>query len=476
MVTQKDMPALVLPRGLLALIDSVAAEGGQALLVGGAVRDALLGLPLKDYDIEIYGIPEERLPALLDRHGKVDAVGQAFTVLKLSGLDGLDGALDVSLPRRDSKVGPGHRGIAVNGDPELPVEEAARRRDFTINAMLYDPAERRILDPFHGRRDLKDRVLRAVDPATFTEDPLRALRAVQFAARFDLRVEPRTAELCAVMPLHELPAERVFTEMEKLILRAARPSVGLRLLSNWGLLSVVAPELIPLAETPQDPFWHPEGDVFTHTLLCMDQAAGLHADLDRPRALSLMLATLCHDLGKPSTTACEGGRIRSLNHEEAGVSPTESLLDRWNVHTLSGYDVRSQILGLVANHLKPMQFFNDRERITDGAFRRLARKCELELLGRVARADCLGRVGRFDAAAMDWFLDKARRLDVSRHPPEPLLRGRDVLEMGIPSGPAVGRLLRAVYERQLDGDVASVEDARAEARRILASPSSGKER
>jgi tRNA nucleotidyltransferase (CCA-adding enzyme) len=469
MVAQEDTAALALPRGLREVIDAVGAAGGRALLVGGAVRDALLGLPLKDYDLEIYGIAAERLSDLLARFGRVDAVGQAFTVLKLSGLAGQSGVLDVSLPRRDSKVGPGHRGIAVSGDPELSIEEAARRRDFTINAMLFDPVERRVLDPFRGRQDLNDRVLRAVDPATFVEDPLRALRAVQFAARFDLSVEPRTAALCAATPLSELPAERIFMEMEKLLLQAPRPSIGLKLLADWSHLPVVAPELVPLAHTPQDPIWHPEGDVFTHTLLCLDQAARLRDDLDRPRALSLMLATLCHDLGKPATTKPEGGRIRSMNHEEAGIPPTLSLLDRWNVHTVSGYDLRGQIVGLVANHLKPMQFYDDRERITDGAFRRLARKCELELLGRVARSDCLGRVGRFEAVAMDWFLDRARRLDVSRRPPEPLLRGRDVVELGIAPGPAVGRILRAVYERQLDGGITSIDDARAEARRILAS-------
>jgi tRNA nucleotidyltransferase (CCA-adding enzyme) len=449
------------------VVEALRAAGGRPFLVGGAVRDALLGLDVGEFDVEVFGLPAAELRAVLSRLGRVSAVGEAFTVFKLSGVPGLEGAVDVSLPRRDSKVAPGHRGIAVVGDPGLSVEEAARRRDFTVNALLYDPFSGEVLDPHGGRADLAARRLRAVDARTFGEDPLRALRAVQLAARFELSVDPGTARLCAAMPLGELPAERIFGEMEKLLLRARRPSLGLRLLSEWGMLPHVAPELVPLALTPQDPAWHPEGDVWTHTLLAVDQAAGLRDDLDRPRALTVMLATLCHDLGKPSTTSFERGRLRSPGHEEAGLPPTRSLLDRWNVHTLLGYDVRAQVLALVGNHLKPGQLYDDRDKVGDGAIRRLAGRCEPLLLYRVARADCLGRTGDFAPVAMDWFLERVRQLEVAEKPPEPLLRGRDVVALGVPPGPAVGRIVRAVYERQLDGAVVTAEEAREEARRMV---------
>ena len=457
-----------LPPGLRRLCEAVRAAGGRPFLVGGAVRDRLLGLPLIDYDLEVFGLPAERLRAVLAGVGTVNAVGEAFTVFKVSGLEGAPGAVDVSLPRRDSKAGPGHRGIQVEGDPGLSVAEAARRRDFTINALLLDPFTGETLDPHGGRADLEAHVLRAVDAATFGEDPLRALRGVQLAARFGLAVDAETARLCARMPLLELPAERVFGEMEKLLLQAARPSIGLRLLREWGLLPAVAPELLPLIDTPQDPQWHPEGDVWIHTLLAVDQAAPLIGGLDRPRALAVMLGTLCHDLGKPPTTRFERGRIRSLGHEEAGLAPTRSLLDRWNVHTLLGYDVREQVLGLVGNHLKPGQLYDDRERVSDGAVRRLARKCEPGLLYRVARADCLGRTGDFPPVAMDWFLERVRALDVAERPPEPLLRGREVVALGVPPGPEVGRIVRAVYESQLDGTVTTLDEAKAEAKRLVA--------
>lgn len=459
---------LTLPPGVERLLAAVRNAGGRPYLVGGAVRDALLDLAVKDFDIEVYGLEVEALRTALAGLGGVDEVGQAFTVFKVSGLDGVADAVDVSIPRRDSQVGPGHRGIAVSGDPRLSVEEASRRRDFTINAMLWDPFAGQLLDPHRGGADLDARLLRAVDAESFGEDPLRALRAVQLAARFELAVEPATARLCAAMPLRELAPERVFGELTKLFLQARRPSLGLALLREWGMLSAVAPELIPLADTPQDPAWHPEGDVWVHTLQALDQAAVLCDGLERPRALAVMLGTLCHDLGKPATTKLEDGRLRSRGHEEAGVVPTLGLLERWNVHTLAGFDVRAQVLALVANHLKPGQLYDERERVSDGAIRRLAGKCEPALLYRVAKADCLGRSpGRFEPVAMEWFIAKVRELEVDERPPQPILKGRHVLELGLAPGPEVGRIVSAVYERQLDGDVRSLDEAVAAARRLL---------
>jgi tRNA nucleotidyltransferase (CCA-adding enzyme) len=456
------------PSGLARALRALREAGGRPYVVGGAVRDALLGLPLKDFDVEVFGLPAADLERVLHGLGSVDAVGQAFTVYKLSKLEEIDGCVDVSLPRRDSKTGRGHGGIAVQADPALAPAEAARRRDFTINAMMFDTATGELLDPYGGRQDLDRRVLKAVDAGTFGEDPLRALRAVQFAARFELTVDGQTARLCAAMPLHELPAERVFGEIEKLLVSAKRPSIGFDLLHEWGLLPTVAPELVPLEATPQDPHWHPEGDVWVHTLQALDHAATSIAGLDRPRALAVMLGVLCHDLGKPATTKHEDGRIRSRGHEEAGVAPTVRLLERWKIHTLAGYDLRGQVVALVANHLKPGQLYDERDQVGDGAIRRLARKCEPRLLYAVARADCLGRSpGNFQPLAMDWFLERVTGLDVAERPPAPLLKGRDVLALGVAPGPEIGRIVRAVYEKQLDGKVKDAADAVAAARREL---------
>jgi tRNA nucleotidyltransferase (CCA-adding enzyme) len=203
--------------------------------------------------------------------------------------------------------------------------------------------------------------------------------------------------------------------------------------------------------------------------MVIDQARALNDDLDRPGLVTVMLGAVCHDLGKPPTTEVIDGRIRSLNHEEVGVTPATQLLDRLNVHTIDGFDVRRHVLGLVAQHLKP-GMFHKAGNVSDGAFRRLAQKVDLELLARLARADCLGRSGGFDCSAMDWFIERARALGVEHQPPKPLLMGRHLLDLGVTPGPAMGEILRQVYERQLDGDVKTVDEGIAEARRLLSQP------
>jgi tRNA nucleotidyltransferase (CCA-adding enzyme) len=439
---------------------AVAEHGGRALVVGGFVRDQLLGIPSKDLDLEVFGIPEDQLRALLGTLGRVLPVGQAFPVYKL-------GTVDVALPRRESKTGRGHKGFDVHGDPTMPFEEAARRRDFTINAIGWDPLTDEYLDPFDGRRDLADRVLRVVDHRTFADDSLRVLRALQFAARFALSVADDTAAICRAIPLDDLPAERIWGEVEKLLLHAPRPSIGFVLARDWGVIEQLLPEMVPLYSCPQDAEWHPEGDVWTHTLMVIDEARRRNADLDRPRLAAVMLGAICHDLGKPETTIHVDGRVKSPGHEAAGVPHATRLLDRLNVHTLDGFDVRAQVLGLVAEHLRPSAFHKAQDTLTDGAFRRLAQKVDLELLARFARADCHGRGGTFDCSAMDWFIARARALGVEHKPPAPILMGRHLLELGMLPGPRMGEILKAVYELQLDGVVTSLEEAIGRARLLI---------
>lgn len=443
----------------LDIAQRVRAAGGRALIVGGWVRDRLLGRPSKDIDLEVYGLSAGELRALLERVGRVDAVGESFTVFKVGGVD-------VSLPRRESKVGRGHRGFEVVGDPSLPPEEAARRRDFTINAIAWDPLRDEHLDPFGGRDDLAGRRLRAVDPRTFGDDSLRVLRAVQFAARFDLVIDPDTERLCRGIPLDDLPAERIWGEVEKLLLEAERPSRGLALADRLCVVDALWPELAALKGCEQEPEWHPEGDVWVHTLLVVDCARERLDGLSRPERVTMMLGAVAHDLGKPATTAFIDGRIRSPGHEDAGLEPATRWLDALNVHTMEGYDVRRQVLGLVAHHLKPGAW-HKAGRVSDGAFRRLALKVDLELLARLAEADCFGRSGTFDCSAMPWFLDRARALGVEHRAPAPILMGRHVLALGIAPGPTVGRILSAVYERQLDGEVRTLDEAINAARRLI---------
>jgi tRNA nucleotidyltransferase (CCA-adding enzyme) len=456
------------PEKVFKLARIVRDEGGRALLVGGCVRDPLLGCEPKDWDMEIYGLEPARLRQLLDEFGQVNAVGEAFTVYKL-GAD-----LDVSLPRRERKHGRGHRAFIVEGDPAMSIEEATRRRDFTINAILQDPLNGELIDPFHGREDIERKILRAVSTETFAEDSLRVLRAAQFAARFEFDIEPRTVELCRRINLSDLPRERIWGEMEKLLLHSRRPSIGFMWLVRLDAVRQLFPELHALIGVPQEAAWHPEGDCDVHTWLTVDRAREQIDDLPYAKQVTVMLAALCHDLGKPATTEFIDGRWRSRGHDTAGVGPTESLLERLNIHTLDGYDVRAQTLALVHYHLKPGEFYNKREEIGDGAFRRLARKCELELLYRVARADTLGRNADWvpreqwhDAVPQEWFIARARELAVETAAPKNILMGRHLLDMGLKPSPLIGQIIDAVYEMQLDGRVRTLEEAKEAAHKIL---------
>jgi tRNA nucleotidyltransferase (CCA-adding enzyme) len=205
-----------------------------------------------------------------------------------------------------------------------------------------------------------------------------------------------------------------------------------------------------------------------HNLQVIDRARTRIDDLPRPQQLAVMLGAVCHDLGKPATTKFLDGRIRSLDHEEQGVAPAAAFLDRLNVNTFGGYDVRRQVLGITAQHLKPGSWFKVRDEVGDGAFRRLAHKVDLELLARVAKSDCEGRQpGRFDCTAMDWFLERARALGVQHRPPEPILLGRHLLALGLKPGPRIGEILKAIYELQMDGAVTTLEQGVDAARHLI---------
>lgn len=466
--------ALPFPEAVRELVSALRNEGARPFLVGGAVRDLLLGKTVEDLDLEVFGIGGDRLEEHLSRFGRVEAVGRAFSVFKVGGVAGLSGELDVSIPRRDSKSGAGHRGFEVVGDPGMEPSEAVRRRDFTINAILADAATGDIVDPVGGVADLEAGVLRVVDPERFGDDPLRTLRGAQLAARLSLRVDPAASEICRAIPLGDLPGDRVRGEMEKLLLLASRPSIGFELLREWNRLGEVVPELLPTIGCLQDPAWHPEGDVWIHTMLSLDRipevvGPGEWGELDRPRALSVALAVLGHDFGKPSTTRLVDGRWRSLGHCEAGVEPTRRLLDRWNVHSMEGFDVRGQVLALVAQHLQP-GLLHDAPKVGPGAFRRLARGCEPDLLARVSAADLLGRGGTVDATASRWFRDRSRELGVERRPPPPILLGRNLEPLGVAPGPEMGRLLARLYGLQLDGEFADLDGGIEAARRMLGLP------
>jgi tRNA nucleotidyltransferase (CCA-adding enzyme) len=441
-----------------SIVRTVASRGGRALVVGGSVRDAARGSASKDVDLEVYGLSPEDLRETLENAGfRVGLVGQSFAVLKVRDESGA--AVDVNLPRRESKSGRGHRGFDVEADPWLPVEVALRRRDFTFNAMAWDPLTGELVDPYGGLEDLQAGRLRATSEA-FVEDPLRVLRGMQMAARFDLRLDPGTREMCRRMrdEYGELSIERVWTEWEKWARLATRPSRGLELLRETGWVGAY-PALESLIGCPQEPEWHPEGDVWTHTLLVCDAASRIadRESLEPGRRVELLLAAAAHDLGKPETTVRdEEGRVRSPGHTQS-VETVEGWLSR------IGCPLRlhAPVLALVRRHLDHLGFVGSARHV-----RRLSRDLgesgtTIEQLVHLIEADAEGRPplagGLPEQARELWRV--AQEVRAAEAAPAPILMGRHLLDLGFEPGPELGRWLALAYDAQLDGEFEDLEGA-----------------
>ena len=450
-----------MPQEVRVVAELVKRAGGRALLVGGCVRDGLLGREPKDFDIECFGISGQDLQRALEAEFELDLVGISFGVIKLKHLE-----IDVAMPRRETKLGLGHRAFGMEYDPTLTIEEASARRDFTVNAIYRDPLTDEIVDPWNGRADLERRILRHVSPH-FTEDPLRVLRGMQFVARFDLDPASETIAICRKMTPEGLAPERLFGEWEKLLVQGVRISKGLNFLKDVGWVKYY-PELERLIGCQQDPEWHPEGDVWNHTLCCLD-AFARERDVRRETEdenLVVGLAVLCHDFGKPACTTYDPvkKRIRSLGHDEEGVTPTLSFLRRLTNEERLLKDVPP----LVRLHMRPFAMWRDKS--SDGAIRRLAAKVvRIDRLIRVAAADAKGigsdRVSIGSSGSRDpdqtlkdpdleplrWLAEQAERLRVADSAPRPIVQGRDLIALGMKPGVEFGRILKAAYEAQLDG-------------------------
>jgi tRNA nucleotidyltransferase (CCA-adding enzyme) len=452
-----DDPAL---SGLLRQLDSLIRKaGGRTWVVGGTVRDLVLGRQPRDLDVEVLGIPLGPLHRLLEGHFQVQFVGKAFGVFKLYGFP-----VDISIPARRLLDEGSVSNVLRQSDPEVDIDEALARRDFTMNAMAWDPDTLELRDPFHGRQDLEARVLRHVSDR-FTEDPLRVLRGMQLAARFELTASQETLALCRTLTQEGQPRERLWNEWKTLLLQGITPSFGLRFLRDCGWLRFY-PELAALEGCAQDPAWHPEGDVWVHTLHCLDWFAAERTGQAEDDVI-VGLGVLCHDFGKPATTRHEPGRITSRGHEPAGEAPTREFLARLT----NQEDLINDVISLVRCHLRPQALYN--QQASDSAVRRLARQVgRIDRLVRVARADHGGRPPKpFDGfPAGAWLLGRAQALHVEAQPPARIVMGRHLLEMGLRPGPEMGRLLDECYEAQLDGAFSSLTEGLALAREKLGRP------
>lgn len=423
------------------LVHKAHEEGARALLVGGCVRDALMGQKAVDIDIEMYGMAAGQLEAWLSKHFSVDKVGKAFGIYKIRTC-----CVDVSLPRKESKTGTGHKGFDVSPDPYLSFEEATSRRDFTINSMLLDPLTGELIDLHGGQKDLEAKILRHTSQA-FSEDPLRVLRAMQFVARFELRVAPQTLKLCASIEPEGLPRERIFAEWEKLLCKGIKPSMGLSFLRDCNWVGYY-PELQALIGCKQDPLWHPEGDVWTHTLHALDAFARERTGVPW-EDLVVGLAVLCHDMGKPLTTFTDkNGRIRSPMHEKEGEEPTRTFLERITEHK----DLIASVMPLVLTHMRPRALYKSAAK--DASIRRLSLLVgRIDRLVRVIRADAQG-IPPFELDSDpvgDWLLNEAEKLKVRDQRPEPIILGRHIIALGLQPGPHFKKILDSCFEAQLEG-------------------------
>jgi len=433
---------------LVKLLGHLSSHGIKPILVGGFVRDYFTSHTTYDLDVELYGVTSlEALEALLRPFGKLGLYGKSFGVLKLS-YEGY--SIDFAPPRTESKSGFGHKGFDVTWLSELDFTSAARRRDFTINAIGYDPITQTLLDPYNGIEDLKAKTLRCVDPATFIDDPLRILRAIQFAARYELTCDNNLLVLCRDMiaqgALEELPKERIFEEFKKLLLQSARPSIGMSLLKEMGALAFFSP-LERFESTPQESASHPEGDVWIHTLMVLDFMATLRCGQWR-RDLVLMLSALLHDIGKPDTTVLVNGALNAPKHAEIGAD----IARVWLAKITEDKELIAAILPLVLYHGSPRKLH--RNNANDSEILHLSTQVCIDDLITIAKADFFGR--SFNNAipkefeAGEWLRERASVLGVLHSAPSPLLLGRDLIALGLSPSESFKTILDSAYEAQLN--------------------------
>ena len=417
----------------------VAAAGGRAMYVGGMVRDQLMGVECKDIDIEVYGLAPRALKDVLSTLGRVTEMGASFGVYGLQ-----HSRIDIAMPRRERCVGIRHTDFEVSVDPDMSFADASMRRDLTVNAMMRDVLTGELVDLWGGRRDLEARVIRHVSDITFPEDALRVFRAAQFAARFEGTVAPEAMALCRRMDVYEISHERVFDELKKALLKAERPSVFFRVLREMDHLKEFFPEIEACAGVPQNPVYHPEGDVFEHTMLVLDCAAALRDQAKQP--LAFMLAALLHDLGKAAATQVQpDGKITAYGHERAGLELCERQLRRLtNQAKLIEYVRNMTLLHMRPNVLAQAK---SRKKKTRLLFDQSACPEDLILL---SKADASGKRDKPYDAANEAFL-RERLDDYYRTMQRPMVTGRDLIDAGLKPEPRFSEWLKRARTLHFSG-------------------------
>ena len=435
------------------IAEKIKEYDGTAYFVGGYVRDSILGISNKDIDIEIHNVTPYILENILKELGEVKTTGKSFGVYNIKGFD-----LDIALPRKESAIGTGHKDFRIDVDAYLPLKDSARRRDFTINALMKNVLTGEIKDYFGGLDDLNNGIIRHIDDKTFIEDSLRVLRACQFAARFGFTIAPETICLCKTMDLSTLPKERIAEELSKALLKAKKPSIFFDSLyeckqTEW------FKEVYALKGIKQNSKYHPEGDVYMHTMSVLDQAGGLFpTGIDNPdRYLPFMLSALCHDFGKVNTTEINNkGQICAINHETTGIPIANGFLKRiYNNKSFTKY-----VDNMIEYHMKAHNCFDNRSRArtTNLMFDKLLYPKDFILL---VYADSTGHnLNNLDNKQFNMFLGKAmiesgfltdRYLDYGKRISEPHITADDLIELGLKPSPLFKIILDKAWDMHLKG-------------------------
>lgn len=412
---------------------AVQALGGRAYFVGGFVRDRMLGISNKDIDIEVHGVEVTALSDVLSRMGKILGMGESFGIFSLKGFD-----IDIAMPRSEAATGRGHRDFNISVDPFIGTKKAAERRDFTVNALMEDVLTGEIIDHFGGLSDLKNGVLRHVNDKSFPEDPLRVLRLAQFSARFGFNAAEETKVLCRKIDLSSLSMERIEGEMKKAMLKAEKPSVFFEVLREVNGLDFWFPEIKKLKNIPQDPLFHPEGDVWVHTMEVLDRAAFFRDRVSQP--FSFMLSALCHDLGKITATEEINGVIHAYNHESAGLPTVRKFLGRLT----NEKDIFSYVLNMTLLHMKPGVMAKAGS--SQKAFNKLFdESIAPEDLIYLAMSDKGERCG----GTKEILFEKLRIFEeiMSR----PFVQGKDLIEAGLSPGRSFSEILAYAHKLRLAG-------------------------
>ena len=420
------------------LAERVAEAGGRAYYVGGYVRDLLLGDDGKDIDIEVHGVSPDVLKGVLDSLGQRMEIGESFGIFSLKGY-----SLDIAMPRRETCRGSGHRDFDIFVDPHIGTKEAARRRDFTVNAMMQDIISGEIIDHFGGRRDLEQRIIRHVDDVSFAEDPLRVLRGAQFAARFEFKIAEETVDICKKMDLSSLARERIVGETQKALLKAERPSIFFEEMRRMNQLSFWFPELEALIGIEQNPKYHSEGDVWVHTMMVLDEAAKLKEYTDYP--LGFMMSALCHDFGKAVCTQVIDGEIHSYAHELKGVPIARRFMQRLtNEHRLIKY-----VLNMTELHMKPNVLASSGASVKSSN-KMFDSSVDPQGLICIAIADSLGKKSPREYISYNNYFKE--RLDTYReYMSRPYVTGEDLIEAGLKPNKDFSAYLEYAHKLRLAG-------------------------